>query len=46
MRLCIDTSAYSTLMQGDREIKELVETADEVLVPGLRNVTPEGEDRD
>jgi tRNA(fMet)-specific endonuclease VapC len=35
MRLCIDTSAYSILMQGDREIKEIVETADEVLMPAV-----------
>jgi tRNA(fMet)-specific endonuclease VapC len=35
MKLCIDTSAYSILMRGDREIKELLETADEVLVPAV-----------
>jgi tRNA(fMet)-specific endonuclease VapC len=35
MRICIDTSAYSTFMQGDRSIKELLESADQVLVPSI-----------
>ena len=35
MRLCIDTNAYSMLLKGDREIKELMETADEILVPAV-----------
>lgn len=31
MRICVDTSAYSTFMQGDRGVKELLESADQVL---------------
>ncbi len=35
MKICIDTSAYSTFMLGDRAIKELLESADRVLVPSV-----------
>ncbi len=35
MRVCIDTNAYSAFMQGDRGIKEILEKADNVLVPSI-----------
>jgi tRNA(fMet)-specific endonuclease VapC len=35
MKICVDTSAYSTFMQGNRAIKELLESADQILVPSV-----------
>ncbi|MEI6972922.1 MAG: type II toxin-antitoxin system VapC family toxin [bacterium] len=33
MRVCLDTNAYSRLMGGDAPLIQLLESADEVLVP-------------
>lgn len=33
MKLCLDTNAYSALGRGDEAVRELVEEADEVLLP-------------
>lgn len=35
VRICIDTNAYTSFMIGDREIKKLLETADQVFVPAV-----------
>ncbi len=33
MTLCLDTNAYSALMRGNTEIKHILETVDELIVP-------------
>lgn len=33
MTLCLDTNAYSSLMRGNAEIRKILETADELIVP-------------
>ncbi len=33
MRVCLDTNAYSRLMGGHKPLTELLETADEILLP-------------
>lgn len=33
MRVCLDTNAYSRLMKGHAPLTELLESADEVLIP-------------
>lgn len=35
MTLCLDTNAYSSLMRGNTEIKQILETADELIVPAV-----------
>ena len=35
MRICIDTNAYSDLHRGDAHIREILERADEILVPAI-----------
>ena len=35
MRICIDTNIYSALKKGDKEIIELLENSDEILIPAV-----------
>jgi tRNA(fMet)-specific endonuclease VapC len=35
MTLCIDTNAYTAFKRGHKQIQELLETADEVIVPAI-----------
>lgn len=35
MTVCIDTCAYSAFMQGDRKIKERLETAERICLPSV-----------
>jgi len=35
MKVCLDTNAYSDLRRGDTHVREILERADEVLVPAI-----------
>ena len=35
MKICLDTNAYSDLRRGDARIREVLERADEILVPAV-----------